>query len=164
MPSLIFRGVTIRHIDLRRSPNGEAVFVRCHMSAEFSETVMEEMEWGRLAKGQTSAKLEGELAAQDIAIKPNAKSMASNAIKMTAKSASDFSVVLLRQGEGKLDKPELRFTVTTAEPGAYTTLGDYLSVVGTASAQMTVSYAKQSVIMDETVGATEEQRQAVMDI
>ncbi len=122
---IIFRGASLRSVDVRQSQNGEAVFARFHMSAEFTDVVRKQLDWSDLPESYGGAKLKGELNATHMELIPNGKELA------------NF---------GKPDKRELRFVVRTAHANAEHLAGRYIRKLGKAVGQLKISYSEQQVI------------------
>jgi hypothetical protein len=137
---IIFRGAYIRHLDVRQSPEGEAVFVRAHIACDFSDPVIEAMRWEDLPEGFSQASLKGELAAQTMTMKPSSRELDKHAFDLPIHEARDFQVVSLKQDDDKPDKRELRFVVRSADHKATRVLDDYLRTIGKGKGQLRISY------------------------
>lgn len=149
MPKLIFRGASVRYFDTRMSQGGEAVFVRIHVSADFTELVRTAMEWQELPDSFTEGKLSGEIAAHQISMK-GSKGLGLS-FEMAVKSIADFKVVTIK--EENSSHRELRFVIVTDEHGAYTTVGNFVETAGKATCQLTVHYSEQAQITEEEQAA-----------
>lgn len=160
--SILFRGAKIMNFDVRQSQNGEALFVRVHVRADWSDTVREAMSWEDLPEGFSGADLKGELTGIEMIFKPAQKELDKYGFKMPIKEAKDFQVVSLKQGEDEPDERELKFTIVTTARKSFVTLGNCMENIGKALGTLKISYSEEQPKLPN-VQATEEQRQAVLE-
>lgn len=137
--SIIFRGTHIRYFDGRQEEGG--AFVRIHLTSEFSEPVMEAMEWEEPGSSVTDAKLDGELLGTHLILTPGDKLLSGSEIQFGIRSAEDFKVVSVTEGDSK--RRELRFIVRSSADGVAALVDQYIRVVGTHQGALKVSYVKQ---------------------
>lgn len=167
MESILFRGAKIMNFDVRQSQNGEALFVRIHVRADWTDTVREAMHWEDLPEGFSGADLKGELHGIEMIFKPAQKELDKYGFKMPIKEAKDFQVVCLKQGEDEADERELKFTILTTARRAYVTLGNCVEYIGKALGQLKISYEEEQPplpgVQIPNVQITEEQRKAASE-
>jgi len=142
MPKLIFRGTTIRFVDLRYDEESKATFTKINFSAELSKPVMETMEWGEPPSGYASAKLDGSLVASNLILTPNGKELQQHELQISAQEIGSFAVYRVKDGEST--KLELRFQVVSQTDGAAALLEQYIRAIGKGQAQLRVNYAQQA--------------------
>jgi len=142
--TITFRGCFIRHADIRQGREGGDVFTRIHMSAEFSDTVRDKMEWEDPGDSITSAKLTGELLAQNFILTPGDKALKQHELQIAITDASDFQVVQLRDDEGEPAGRQLRFIVRSPGDGVEAQVGQYIRRVGRHEGQLKISYEPQA--------------------
>lgn len=145
MPNLIFRGVHLRYIDVRSAEGG--LFCRAHLTADYSDKVIEEMGWQGLPASFDSAKLDGELVAHSAILTPNGE-LKKHELEFEADKVSDFSVHRVQDGEDSTHT-ELRFIVRSVKPLTASHLEDYWRKIGDGVAQMKLTYEKQGSLLDE---------------
>ena len=161
--SIIFRGVVVRHFDVRQSPKGETVYVNAHLSADWTDVVREAMGWEDLPETYGGADIpSASLMGVEMMLKPSARELKAFAIKMPIREVKDFQLVTLKQPGEMPDERELRFTVTSQAKQANTWLGNWLRSVGKHKGQLTVSYTEQATLEEVDVTPTQEQRQAAL--
>jgi hypothetical protein len=138
MEKLIFRGAEIRYSDTRKDEGG--VFVRIHMTADFTEVVREAMGWnvGTFSKGKL---VPNDLCATHISLIPDEKSFRNHAIDLEITNMSDFEYFEVKDEDGNVSH-EVRFIVRTPVEGAETKVANYMRFAG-ASAQLRVNYQVQ---------------------
>lgn len=140
--TILFRGTTLKHFDVRQGKEGGDVFCRIHMSADYSEQVREKMDWERIPDSITEGKLAGELLATHLVLTPGDKQLKTHELNFDITSVEDFQVVPLKNDEGEIRGRELRFIVRTpAEIEGF--LGQYIRRVGRHAGALKVSYTKQ---------------------
>jgi hypothetical protein len=142
--TIIFRGCFIRHADIRQGKDGGDVFTRIHLSAEFSEPVREKMEWEDPGDSITSARLTGELLAQNFILTPGDKMLQQHELQIAISDASDFQVVMLKDDEGEPAGRQLRFIVRSPGDGVEALVGKYIRRVGRHEGQLKISYEPQA--------------------
>lgn len=145
---IIFRGAYIRRFAVAQSPDGEAVFVRAYISCDFSDPVIEAMEWHDLPEGFSQADLKGELAAQTMTMKPSSRELAQHGFDLDVHEATDFQVVSLKQADDKPDVRELRFVIRSAHHKATRILDDYVRTIGKGKGQLRVSFTGGQQTLD----------------
>ncbi len=150
--SIIFRGAFIRHLDLRQGKEGGDVFTRIHVSAEFSDVVREKMEWEDPGDSITSAKLTGELLAQNFILTPGDKALKQWELQIAITDASDFQVVVLKDDDGEPSGRQLRFIVRSPGDGVEAQVGQYIRRVGRHEGQLKISYEPQAVQENLPIG------------
>lgn len=146
----------------RDSKGGKATF-----SAGLNGVVQRAMSWGEIPEFLTGGDLEGELSATVITLVPKEAELKRHETSIDVSKVSKFSSVRLElEGKkGKGHRTELRFTVTFSDQKGARKLEEYMQTCGKSS--LIVSYEKQAVQADlpgTEVHATDEQRQAAMDI
>lgn len=139
MKSITFRGAHVRYFDGRQEEGG--AFVRIHMTAEFSDTVVDEMQWEDPGHSATDTKLEGELMASNFILTPGDKALSQYEIQFGIRSVEDFKMVRVADGESK--RRELRFTIRSSAAGVAAMMDDYIRRVGDHQGSLKVSYAKE---------------------
>jgi hypothetical protein len=165
---ITFRGAHIMNFDVRQSPKGESTFVRIHMRADFSEPVMEAMEWEPRSKGHGGGDLIGELYGVKMMLKPSSRELIKYGFEMPIRQVKDFKLVV-RQGKGAEaeEEEELTFVVETSSKRAYVTLGNWIENIGKEKGLLTVSYTDSPDDAQMKIGdvtATDEQRQAALSM
>lgn len=140
--TLIFRGVTIRYVDLRRDEAG--TFNRIHMSADLSGPLREAMEWDQIPQSIAGpVKLVGEIAAKSFKLTPNDKELKKHGIELSCNQVIDFKAAPRKNDEGEIVGHQLRFVLVTADTTAEAAIGHFLRTVGTTVAQLSVAYSVQ---------------------
>jgi hypothetical protein len=153
MDSIIFRNARIRYVDLRRDDEA-GIFTRVHLSSDLSGPIEQQMGWGEIPEGCTSAKLAGVLQCRHFVLTPTDKALQQHEIQMECSQVGDFNVAGIKDDEGELTGYDLRFILRTIENGATGILENYLRTVGGAPAALKVSYEVQ-----ETLPETETEKQ-----
>ncbi len=142
MPKMIFRGASIRYVDIRQTEAG--VFSRIHMRADWSEPVREEFGWPEIDDTLRSpVKLRGELIGSHMVLTPNGP-IKNSEIQIEVKDVTDFSLVKKSGGEDGIEECSLNFIVRSAQEGAAGVVEAYLRVAGQAEAQLQISYQAQA--------------------
>lgn len=144
MPQILFRGTTLRYIDLRRDEGGS--FTRLHLTADYSEPVQQSMGWEPIPESVTTCKLAGKIAAVNMVLTPTDKALQRNEIQMEASEVGDFALVPTKNDEGDVTGHELRFVLRTNESAAWAALGQYFMAIGQGTALLTVTYAEQTTL------------------
>jgi hypothetical protein len=156
--TIIFRGCFIRHADIRQGREGGDVFTRIHVSAEFSDTVRDTMDWEDPGDSITSAKLTGELLAQNFILTPGDKALKQHELQIAITDASDFQLVVLRDDEGEPAGRQLRFIVRSPGDGVEALVGQYIRRVGRHEGQLKISYEPQAKQTALPMGNEEEEK------
>ena len=143
--NILFRGAFIRHVDLRQGKEGGEVFCRIHMSAEFSEPVRKEMEWEDPGDSIKSAKLNGQLMAQNFILTPGDKNLKQHELQIMISDVTDFQVVALNDDDGEPAGRQLRFVVRSPGDGVEALVGQYIRRVGRHEGALKISYEPQAV-------------------
>lgn len=158
METIIFRGAFVRYVDFRQEDEA-GVFVRIHMTADFSDPMREAMEWQDPGDSITSAKLKGVLSASHLILTPSEKQMKKHELQLDIKDVGDFEYFAKRDGDGQITGRELRFKVRTSADPAEALVGQYVRLMGKGCGQLKVSYMKQDTLPLET-SAADKQRGA----
>ena len=143
MPKLIFRGASIRYVDVRYDDKSKAVYTKIHLSAAFTDTIRQAMEWGEPPAGMQQAKLDGEVNATYFVLTPNGRELKQHELQIKSKRAGDFQVFRVKNEGGESTSNEIRFQVVTADPLAAAKLAEYLSVIGQGEAQLKINHEEQ---------------------
>lgn len=137
--SIIFRGTHIRYFDGRQEEGG--AFVRVHLTSEFTEPVMQAMDWDEPGSSVTDAKLDGELHAINFILTPGDKQLQQHEIQFPIRSVEDFKVVTIEKDEVK--RRELRFIVKSPAEGVAALVDNYIRRIGEHQGALKVSYTSQ---------------------
>jgi hypothetical protein len=159
MPTLLFRNVTIRYFDCRRSEAD--LFVRIHLSADLTDIVCERMEWNTIPDSIESCKLSGQLAGESFVLTPNDRPLASHEMQLACGEVGDFQVA--RISEGDAVKTELRFVIRTAAIDAAAKLVGFWKPIGRADSKLKLSYSEQAELEMEGGGEEEEAPEAEVE-
>ena len=163
MSNITFRGVVLEYPDLRRKE--ASVFVRVHFSAELTTPVSEIMDWPEVPSAVTSAKLAGELTCDKLILTPHQRKLKDFEIELQCSRVEDFLLTRKQEKEDGGTITRLRFTAICEGVGAIAELENWMRNVGEGEALLKVSYVEQSKLdLNPGVQATDEQRQAAMDI
>lgn len=141
--NVLFRGAILKHIDVRQGKEGGDVFCRIHMSADYSDQVREKMAWDRIPDSVTECKLFGELLGTHFILTPGDKQLRQHELNFDISSVEDFSVVGVKNDDGKITSRELRFVVRTPKDGVEAFCGQYIRRVGRHAGALKVSYTVQ---------------------
>lgn len=145
--SITFRGTTVRYLDLRQGKEGGDVFCRIHLSSDFSDTVRDKMGWEDAGSSVNSAKLTGELLAQNFILTPGDKNLKQHELQIAISDATDFQLVALKDDDGEISGHQLRFIVRSPGDGVEALVGQYIRRVGRHQGELKISYepvAKQT--------------------
>lgn len=140
MAKTTFRGVSIRHADLRMKDG--VLFSRLHLTAELTVPVAAEQGWQTALEtdGWSSMKLEGLIRLLGIRMEVSGLKQI---LQMKAEEARDFEAVRATNPETKATKVELRFlVVTTDHPSLYY---EYWNSVGDAEGQLVATLQEEAV-------------------
>lgn len=137
MPKLIFRGASIRFVDLRYDDKSKSTYTKLNFTAQFSEPVREAMEWGEPPEGLATGNLDGEMNATHFILTPNGSELKQHEMQLDAKTIGAFQFV--RSDDGN----KLRFQIVTSVDGAAALAEQYLRVIGAGEAQLRVNYEQQ---------------------
>lgn len=152
-----FTGVTLKSISRKPSSGGEAKF-----SANLTAAVQKKMGWGEMPPYETSANLEGDLAAQSMILGAKDTLMAAYEISVDIQSAGGFEAIR-KELPGKRAKGfrhVLHFTVKFAD-NAMGLLEEYMLKVPEEKGSMTILYVPRAAQAD-LPQQTNEQRQATL--
>jgi hypothetical protein len=139
---MTFRGVELRHFDVRRDEAG--VFTRAYLTADYSKPTMDEMGWRDLPGSVNQAKLAGRVNARSFTMTPNDKEMQKQEIRLSALELSDFAYHHQEPGaDGESGKTEIRFILRTGDVEADFRLGAWMRKVGGAIAVLEVDHEEQ---------------------
>lgn len=145
MSKLICRGCRVRYADVRESKAG--VYTRLYLTADFSDTVREQMGWE--PPGVLSGKLDGELNATHFILTPNQKELRQHELQLDAVSVDDFQYFQVKDAENETTSEEMRFVIHTAVDGASALVENYMRRVGTSDksiGQLRINYEVQEAI------------------
>jgi hypothetical protein len=137
VPKLIFRGASIRFVDLRYDDKSKSTYTKLNFTAQFSEPVREAMEWGEPPEGLATGNLDGEMNATHFILTPNGSELKQHEMQLDAKTIGAFQFV--RSDDGN----KLRFQIVTSVDGAAALAEQYLRVIGAGEAQLRVNYEQQ---------------------
>jgi hypothetical protein len=144
MPKLIFRGCSIRYVDLRYDEKSKTVYCKLNLTAELTKPVREAMQWGEVPHGFLSCDLEGSVIATHFILTPNDKELRSRELQMAAKDLGSFKLMRVNDDQEGASHSELRFQLTTTAEGAEAQIGEYLRMAGKAEGQLRVNYEEQA--------------------
>ena len=147
MPQILFRGTTLRYLDLRRDEGGS--FTRLHLTADYSEPVQQAMGWEPIPESVTTCKLSGKIAAVNMVLTPTDKALQRNEIQMEASEVGDFALAPTKNDDGDVTGHELRFVLRTNESAAWAALGQYFVAMGQGTAALKVTFAEQTTLEGE---------------
>jgi len=149
--TLEFPSVVLKSFSRNRS-GGAATFM-----STFPASVGKAMGWNGMPASVTSAKLEGQLAATHVQLRPKDGELKKWKIDFDATEVADFQVFRLElEGhKGKGHRIELRFKVSFADTKACAELEKYLTSVGEAKSTLTVSYVQQAELPIEDLAGDE---------
>ena len=145
--NIIFRGAVLKHFDGRQNQEGSDYTTKLYFSAEFSDTVQEQMGWddpGECLKPGKPAGLVGELLGMNLILTPGDKKLKDFEIQLGVKDVIDFQVVVLKDDEGEPAGRQLRFTVRTPQDGAAAMAEQYIRRVGRHESQLRITYLPQA--------------------
>lgn len=145
MDTLTFTSVVLKQFS--RSPKGGVAT----FSSSLNNKVCSAMGWG-IGAGNTSAKLEGELHASTLILKPNEAGLVKHKLEMeNIQSVAAFESVRF-EVEGKKGKGfrhEIHFKVKFGGKDACRDLERYMLTIGEGKASLTISYVKQQELTGE---------------
>lgn len=168
-----FRGAFIRSANISNPDSGDAGMT-IHCTADLSETVMEEMNWGveiqvddpkdkrkKLSKRVMPEGFDGKykktrLLATNVIITPSAGELKKFELDLDAKLVYDFQIVTINDKEGEAASRELRFIIEAGDKDAGSHVWQYVRKLRRERALMTVSYTKQEELDLEPVQADPE--------
>jgi hypothetical protein len=145
MPDTIkFTGVILKSFSRKPASGGVAAF----RSNYPTEGTCKAMGWGGMASGQTSANLEGRLAATHADLQPKDSELGKWQIEFDATAVDSFEGVRFEvEGKrGKGHRLEMNFKVHFADKTACAALEAYMTTMGEGKGTLTVSYVKQTAI------------------
>lgn len=144
MSTITFRGARFREAGADLRIKDEAgVFARLQFAADMSKPVQEAMNWEPIPNCTGSTKLTGTLMGRNLVLTPNDKELRKHEIQMEVSEVCDFQLFRTRNGEGAIEKEELRFTARVVEPYATQKVEQYLRTVGTAQGALKIAYEVQ---------------------
>lgn len=147
-----FRGAKIRYYDGRHNEGGS--FVRLHITAEFTQPVLEAMGWTDPGPSGYDVKLTGELVGTHLVLTPNDKKLREREISLDINEVSAFKLVTIEKDEVK--RRELRFVIRTPSPEAVTLVDGYVRSVRDNEAALKISYSKQETLLTDQPEANPE--------
>jgi hypothetical protein len=157
--SITFRGAHIRYYDGRLEEGG--AFVRIHMTTDFSQPVMEEMDWEDPGSSVMSAKLEGQLLATHLVLTPGDAKLRKEEVQFDISEVLDFNVASVKEGDSR--GRELRFIVRSSAAGVAAIVEQYVRRVGDHQGALKVSYTKQEELPLGSKPSTGDYRQQNID-
>lgn len=144
MPTLVFRGATIREAHIGIDKTGGAVFTLIKFSADMSEPIMDAMEWEKPSECfQNPVKLDGELMGHNLVLTPTDKELRQHEIDIECGEIGSFQFFRIAATEDRSASSEIRFTAKSVEPGVSAKIENYLRLMGQKPAAMKVAYNKQ---------------------
>lgn len=154
---ITFTGVVLR--SFTRNPKGGTA----KFSANFTQSLCETMGWGGITNGQTSADLDGSLAATVAQLQPKDGALARWMIEFQASTVKSFQAIRYEL-EGKKKKGfryEVHFDVGFQDMTACKLLEEFMTHAGDTKSVLTVSYTKaaeQTNLVDENTPTLDEMR------
>jgi hypothetical protein len=155
--TILFRGAFIRYFDVRQGNEGGDVFARLQMSADWSDSVAEKMEWQGIPESITGADLTGLLLASHMILTPADKELKQHELQLDIQEVRDFKLVTSRDEEGQVRSREIRFCVKTSDEDAPALAYQYMQKIGKHGGHMRVSYVKQDSLPLEDPAAEDAQ-------
>jgi hypothetical protein len=139
-----FTGVILQSFTRKPASGGTATF----RSNYPTEATCKAMGWGGMASGQTSAKLEGRLAATHAHLQPKDGELGKWEVEFDATAVDGFEGVRFEiEGKrGKGHRLELNFKVHFADKTACAALESYMVTMGEGKGTLTVSYVQQTAM------------------
>lgn len=139
--TLNFTGVQLKGF-ARNAKEGKATFAANYPSKK----ICDEMGWGGMPAGATSAKLSGELHASHIVLEPKEDGLTKHRVKLDVTGMSDFQGFRfeLEGHKGKGFRLEMRFHIGFVAADACRDLERFIMTCGEAKCTLTVSYVKQA--------------------
>lgn len=147
MPSMTFRGATLRYFDCRLQEGG--AFTRIHASADFSDTIRESMGWPAISDEIQSCKLSGKLAGEHFVLTPNDKALSQYQFQLPVGEVTDFEVVHVAEEGKESTRTEVRFKMRTSSNEAAARLYEYISKVGKTGASLKLKYSAQAELEEQ---------------
>lgn len=129
----------IKKAEMKVSDAG--AFVRVYFIAEFTETILDAMEWEDPGESSKKTEMEGELSSGNLILTPDDEKLAKNETQFSFFHAKKFFIVTIEEDEVK--RREVRFFVDTNAPEAATAVYAYMGIVGDHSANLKLSYSRQ---------------------
>lgn len=154
--SLIFRGVTIRYLDMRRKSES-APFVRLHLTADLSDNVRATMGWS-VGDNQSSGSFIGSINAVAAIFGPNQKKlpgMEVAEVNVECHEVGDFTFSEVKGKDGATKGMKLDFIIRSNEIDAEAKLGAYWRQIMGGDSQLKVTYS--GIGKQQNLEATEEQ-------
>jgi hypothetical protein len=116
-----------------------------HFAASMNASVSKAMGWLEIIpEFLTSAKLEGDLAATILELKPKSEELTKHGRELSINRVAGFEAIRMeiKGKKGKGFRTELRFDVKSAQPDAARRFEEYMWSVGEEPSTATVSYDK----------------------
>lgn len=143
MSSVLFRGAGLRFVDIRKPKEG-GPFVRLHLVSDFTEGIIDAMEWEEIPDCVSSAKLPGELPAQSLVLTPVDIALQQYELQLECSDVSDFQLHRIQDREHEdVMVTELRFVARSNQRGAAALLENWLATMGFGRGTLKVQYAEQ---------------------
>lgn len=177
---IIFRGAHIRHFDFRKEKDGGDCYVRIYVTADLSETVMDEMDWGsevavldaeknptgktrrEITESVPGGDLKGALLAKTITLVPTDKLLKTHKLQLDIDAVRDFEFVPVRDKEGEVTNRLLKFVVISSDEDAERIVGLYKRSVGSQPGAAEILYTKQATQL-KLGEKTDEDQQSIDD-
>jgi hypothetical protein len=140
---VVFRGSEIREWKGLMDDDGK-VTTRVRIKADFSEPVMEAMEWERIPDGVDKADLHGLLRGRTFGMTPTDKAIKKHAFEMDITEVRDFKYTSLSNKDGDVQERFITFVIVSAAVGVSQKIEEYMRVVGRAPAAIQVSYETET--------------------
>lgn len=157
--TILFRGAYIRRCEIR---NGEdAREVRVEMTADWTETVREKMEWGEVPHGHGGGYLLGELVASTMQLTPAGRELKEWQLDLNINKVTGFVQVPLKDSEGNTTGRELRFSVRATAEATAAKVEEYCARIGRHAGLLKIKFQHQEELaLDPESGSEEETLQA----
>lgn len=149
MPNLLFRGAFIRHFDVRHDEDAKK-FIRIHLTADFTEAIMEKMEWETVPDCVPKATLTGQITAHHMILTPSGKELLQHELQIAISEVRDFQLVRVKDEEGEPNGQELRFVALSNQAGAAALIESYIENVQRGVGTLKVAAQQQDLPFEET--------------
>lgn len=155
MSTITFRGAFIRSADLHTEDGGTVM--RLHMSADITNAPYNNsayilMHWDPIAKSLDAGKLNGHVHALNIVLKPVYPDLSMHEIVIGEANLSHFQFVR----DAETNQIELRFVISSSEPGVIVQVENYIRPVGKAPGLVKIRFNEQTELPFEAGDQTDE--------
>jgi hypothetical protein len=116
-------------------------FVRVYFTAEFTESVLEAMEWEDPGESSKKTEMSGELASGNLVLTPDSDMLAKHEIEFSFFSGDKFFIVTIEKDDVK--RREVRFFVDSNAPEAATSVFAYMNNLNKATGSLKLNYQRQ---------------------